>query len=79
MDDQPYSPLFYWMLILGIVGVVGFLIVAGGAADTWLLLCCCLLPIGGALLICLGAALEVSRRNETAAADTAALRRLQAK
>lgn len=32
MDDQPYSPIFYWMLILGIVGVVGFLIVAGGAA-----------------------------------------------
>lgn len=32
MDDQPYSPAFYWMLILGIVGVIGFLIVAGGAA-----------------------------------------------
>lgn len=32
MDDQPYSPLFYWMLLLGIIGVVGFLIVGAGAA-----------------------------------------------
>lgn len=32
MDDQPYSPLFYVMLILGILGVVGFFAVAVGAA-----------------------------------------------
>ena len=32
MEEQPYSPLFYIALILGIVGVVGFLIVGAGAA-----------------------------------------------
>jgi hypothetical protein len=32
MEEQGYSPLFYVMLILGIVGVVGFLIVGAGAA-----------------------------------------------
>ncbi len=32
MDDQPYSPLFYWMLGIGIIGLLGFLLVAGGAA-----------------------------------------------
>lgn len=31
-DEQGYSPIFYWMLILGIIGVVGFIIVAGGVA-----------------------------------------------
>lgn len=25
MDDQPYSPLFYIMLLLGCVGLLGFL------------------------------------------------------
>ncbi len=32
MEDQPYSPLFYVMLILGIIGVLGFFVVgaAGG-------------------------------------------------
>ncbi len=25
MEDQPYSPLFYVMLILGIIGLVGFM------------------------------------------------------
>lgn len=32
MDEQGYSPIFYWMLIIGIVGLVGFLLVAGGVA-----------------------------------------------
>lgn len=32
MEDQPYSSLFYVMLIIGIVGVLGFFIVAAGAA-----------------------------------------------
>lgn len=31
MEEQPYSPLFYVMLILGIVGVLGFLLVGGAA------------------------------------------------
>lgn len=32
MDDQPYSPIFYIMLGLGIFGLLGFLLVAAGAA-----------------------------------------------
>jgi hypothetical protein len=32
MDDQPYSPIFYIMLLLGIIGIIGFLIVGTGAA-----------------------------------------------
>ena len=32
MDDPGYSPLFYVMLIIGIVGVLGFFVVAAGAA-----------------------------------------------
>ena len=31
-DDQGYSDTFYVMLIIGIVGVVGFFIIAAGAA-----------------------------------------------
>lgn len=32
MDDKEgYSPLFYIMLIVGIVGVLGFVLVAAGA------------------------------------------------
>lgn len=31
-DNNGYSPLFYWMLLLGVGGAVGFLIVAAGAA-----------------------------------------------
>ncbi len=31
MEEQPYSPLFYVALILGIVGVLGFLLVGGAA------------------------------------------------
>jgi hypothetical protein len=31
-EGEPYSGLFYVMLILGIVGVVGFFVVAAGAA-----------------------------------------------
>ena len=31
-NGQGYSPLFYVMLGLGIVGVIGFLAVAAGAA-----------------------------------------------
>lgn len=31
MQDEGYSPLFYVMLILGIVGVLGFFVVAAGA------------------------------------------------
>lgn len=27
MDEQPYSPLFYMMLLVGIVGIVGFFLV----------------------------------------------------
>ena len=30
MDEEGYSPIFYIMLIIGIVGVIGFLVVAGG-------------------------------------------------
>lgn len=30
-DDQGYSATFYVMLIIGIVGVVGFLLVGGAA------------------------------------------------
>lgn len=32
MQDEGYSGLFYVMLILGIIGVIGFFIVAAGAA-----------------------------------------------
>jgi len=32
MEDEGYSPVFYVMLIIGIVGVLGFFIVAAGAA-----------------------------------------------
>jgi hypothetical protein len=32
MEDQGYSGWFYVALLLGIVGLVGFLVVAGGAA-----------------------------------------------
>jgi len=32
MEEKPYSGTFYVMLILGIVGVVGFLVVSAGAA-----------------------------------------------
>ena len=28
MDDEPYSPMFYMMLLVGIVGIVGFFLVA---------------------------------------------------
>jgi hypothetical protein len=31
MDDQGYSPMFYVMLIVGIIGLLGFVMVAGGA------------------------------------------------
>jgi hypothetical protein len=31
MDEQPYSPIFYVMLLLGIIGLVGFFMVAAGA------------------------------------------------
>lgn len=32
MNNEGYSPLFYIMLILGIVGTIGFFVVAAGAA-----------------------------------------------
>lgn len=32
MEDEGYSGLFYVMLIIGIIGVLGFFIVAAGAA-----------------------------------------------
>ena len=32
VNGQGHSPLFYVMLGLGIIGVVGFLVVAAGAA-----------------------------------------------
>lgn len=31
-NEQGYSPIFYIMLGLGIVGLLGFLLVAGGVA-----------------------------------------------
>ena len=31
-EEGGYSDLFYAMLILGIIGLVGFVLVAGGAA-----------------------------------------------
>lgn len=31
-DNEGYSNLFYVMLVLGIVGVIGFFVVAAGAA-----------------------------------------------
>ena len=32
MEDEGYSPVFYVMLIIGIVGVLGFFVVAAGVA-----------------------------------------------
>lgn len=32
-QDEGFSSLFYIMLILGIIGVIGFLVVAAGAAS----------------------------------------------
>ncbi len=32
-EDNGFSNLFYIMLILGIIGVIGFLVVAAGAAS----------------------------------------------
>jgi hypothetical protein len=32
MNEEGYSPLFYLMLLIGIVGVLGFFVVAAGAA-----------------------------------------------
>ena len=32
MEDEGYSGLFYVMLIIGIIGVLGFFVVAAGAA-----------------------------------------------
>ena len=31
-DPEEFSPIFYLMLIVGIIGLVGFLMTAGGAA-----------------------------------------------
>jgi len=31
-QDEGYSGLFYFMLILGIVGVIGFVVVAAGGS-----------------------------------------------
>jgi hypothetical protein len=31
-NDQGYSPIFYVALILGVVGLLGFVLVAAGAA-----------------------------------------------
>lgn len=31
-NNEGYSLLFYWMLALGILGVIGFMLVAAGAA-----------------------------------------------
>lgn len=30
MEEQGYSQLFYVMLVLGVIGVVGFILVAAG-------------------------------------------------
>ena len=32
-EEEGYSGLFYVMLILGIIGVIGFLVVAAGAGN----------------------------------------------
>ena len=32
MEEEPYSGTFYVMLITGIIGVLGFFVVAAGAA-----------------------------------------------
>lgn len=32
MEDEGYSPLFYVMLLIGIIGLIGLLVVGGGAA-----------------------------------------------
>ena len=32
MEEEPYSGTFYVMLIIGIIGVLGFFMVAAGAA-----------------------------------------------
>lgn len=29
MNDQEYSPMFYFMLLVGIIGIIGFLLVGG--------------------------------------------------
>lgn len=34
-EEQGYSLLFYVMLGVGLVGVIGFLIVGGGAVGGW--------------------------------------------
>lgn len=34
MDEQPYSPLFYMMLLVGIIGIVGFFLV-GAVFGGW--------------------------------------------
>lgn len=34
-EPQGYSPLFYVMLLIGLIGVLGFLIVGGGAVGGW--------------------------------------------
>jgi hypothetical protein len=31
MEEQPYSPLFYVMLFFGLMGLIGFFMVAIGA------------------------------------------------
>lgn len=28
MDEQPYSPLFHMMLLVGIIGIIGFFLTA---------------------------------------------------
>lgn len=35
MDDQPYSPLFYIMLFIGLTGLIGLLLVGGAAGAGW--------------------------------------------
>lgn len=30
-NNEGYSPIFYWMLVIGIVGAIGFAVVAIGA------------------------------------------------
>ncbi|MFN8464017.1 MAG: hypothetical protein U0X20_00640 [Caldilineaceae bacterium] len=36
MEEQGYSQLFYVMLVLGVIGVVGFILVAAGVPG-WIL------------------------------------------
>lgn len=35
MDEEPYSPLFYVMLGIGLTGVLGFFLLGGALGAGW--------------------------------------------